>query len=524
MHFVTPHNIQRPMKSLILHPSGLTFSAVRYFLEENPKVVLSSGAKKQIQSARKFVESKLKEEGHYYGINTGFGKLATQTIPAGQLSLLQENIVYSHAMAVGEPVPEPLARLILLLHASSLAQGYSGVRTEIVEGLFGLLNHHITPVIPEKGSLGASGDLALLGHVALSLMGGGEVFYRGKRVQTQVALKKVGLKPIRLEAKEGLSLVNGLSASLAYALHGFFHAERLIKLADITAAASIEGDQGSFQPFDEKVLRQKAHKGVLDTGINLRHLLQKSEINLQHAHCGRVQDPYSFRCVPQVHGAARDVYHFVKTTLEKELSSVTDNPLVFVRAGQILSGGNFHGEALSFASDFLSIALTELGALSERRLSVLLNPICAEIPTTFLTTDPGLHSGLMAAHYVVTNLALENKSLSQPASIDSLPTSGNQEDHVSQSCFAAQKLCKVAENLEKILGVELWAATRALKLVANGHKPGKGVYAIWQAVSQKIPKSLDDRFLREGLDAVLRFVSQEAPIRIVEAAVGKLKI
>ena len=512
------------MDEIIVSGEGLSFLEVALCLDGLPKIRLSPVARKKMLASRAVIDKKLTEDHLYYGINTGFGKLATKRIAPEQRITLQENLIHSHAMGVGDPLPEQVARLTVLLKANSLSLGFSGVRPEIVEGLLALINCGITPIIPDQGSVGASGDLAPLAHMAQVLLGEGEVFYRGKRELASVALKSEKLVPLQLAPKEGLSLVNGTEASLALCCAALHQAEKLIKLSDVAAATSVEGDRGSFHPFDARLIEARGHAGSIATADNLRRMLSGSAINKAHVDCARVQDPYSFRCVPQVHGAVKETFRFVQKTIEKELKSVTDNPLVFAETGDIVSGGNFHGEPVAFASDFLTIALAELGSISERRVALLTSPLEGEIPAQFLIENPGLHSGFFMPHVVVSSLVMENRTLCMPAVVDSIPTFGGQEDHVSQSYWAGRKLCRVAGNVEKILAIELWAACQAIDLSSEGRTAGKGVEAVYQYVRQRIPKLTEDRFLRGQLDQMLQLVATRAPIQVAEAAVGVLKI
>lgn len=460
------------MQTISLTGFDLDAKQVALCLFGLPKILLSEKARVQMIASRKVVEEKLlHSDNSLYAINTGFGKLAKVRIPPEKTAQIQENLIYSHAVGVGEPLPEPVSRLTVLLRANVLAQGYSGVRPEVVSLLCELVNKQITPVIPSQGSVGASGDLAPLAHVAKALLGEGEVWYQGTRRKGSEVFAKTGLKALPLQAKEGLSLINGTQVSLAIAWDVLLQTERLLKVADITGAISVEGDFASHKPFEERLIRLRPHSGALKTAANLRKLLEKSKIAEAHADCGRVQDPYSLRCIPQVHGAVKEAYQFAKKILEIELNATTDNPLVFADAGEVISGGNFHGEPIALAMDALSIALADLGSISERRVAILIDPPQNEIPTQFLIPEPGINSGFMIPQYVMSALVSENKTLAHPAMVDSIPTSAGQEDHVSMSCWAARKAKQIADNVEKILGIELWAGlkscTRCLAIRAN---------------------------------------------------------
>ena len=505
------------MKTILLTGFDLDWQQVALCLHALPKIELAGLAKKQIEKSRAVVEKKAAGKEPHYGINTGFGKLATTRIEPEKLEALQSNLIHSHAVGVGEPLPEPVSRLALLLRANVLARGTSGVRLEIVERLIDCINKGITPVMPAQGSVGASGDLAPLAYMAQTLIGEGEVWYQGERQKTAAVLEKTGLKPLTLKSKEGLSLVNGTQVSLGIACDVLLQAERLIKLADITAALSIEGDLASFVPFDERILKARPYSGALKTASNLRKILDQSKMNLSHKNCGRVQDPYSLRCVPQVHGAIKDTLGFAKKMLEVELNSATDNPLVFAESGDILSGGNFHGEPVAFAMDFLGIAMAELGSIAERRVAVLIDP-------NFLTPDPGVHCGFMIPHVVTSALVSENKTLAHPASVDTIPTSGGQEDHVSMSCWAARKAKKIADNVEKILGVELLAGCQAVDLAGKGSKPGNGTGAVHRYVRERLPFLKEDKHLSSQLEIAYKFMQEEVLIDVAEKAAGVLEI
>lgn len=512
------------MDKIIIDGFSLNWEQVRHCLYALPKVSLAPKAKEKMEKSRLCVEEKIKSGETFYGINTGFGKLANTRISPTQLSQLQENIVYSHAVALGTPLPEPVSRLTLLLQANCLAQGTSGCRTDIVLLLCEMINKGVTPVLPSQGSVGACGDLAPLAHIAKVLIGDGEVWYQGEKRKSSEIFKKVGLTPVVLEPKEGLSLVNGTHFSLAIACDVLLQAEKLLKIADITGALSVEGDLASFHPFDEALLRAKPHSGSIKTGNNLRKMLAESEMNLVHKSCNRVQDPYSLRCMPQVHGAAKDAFSFVKNILEIELNSSTDNPLVFTDTKKIISGGNFHGESIAMAMDFLSIALAELGSISERRVALLINPIQNEIPTQFLIPEPGIYSGFMIPQVVMSALVSENKTLAHPASVDSIPTSAGQEDHVSMSSWAARKAKQIANNVERILSIELLAGAQAIDFVSKGKKGGKGVSTLHHYIRKSLPVLKEDKYLNSQLQIAYNFVETGVIIDIVEKEIGPLDI
>ncbi len=507
----------RNMNSITLTGFDLNWENIRGVLYTLPKVSLSPKAKEEMEKSRRIIEERASGKEPIYGINTGFGKLTTTRISPKDLEALQENLIHSHAVGVGEPLSEPISRLSLFLRANVLAQGYSGVRSELVQFLCELINKGITPVIPSQGSVGASGDLAPLAHMAKVLIGEGEVWFQGERHKTASVFEKIGLQKLSLATKEGISLVNGTQVSLAIACDVLLRAERLIKLADMIGALSVEGNLASFAPFDERLVKTRPYSGFLKTASNLRKMFLGSEMNLSHKNCERVQDPYSFRCIPQVHGTVKESYHFVEKLLATELNATTDNPLVFSETGTILSGGNFHGEPIALAMDTLTMAMAELGSISERRVAVLIDP-------NFLIPNPGVQSGFMIPHVVMSALVSENKTLSHPASVDTIPTSAGQEDHVSMSCWASLKAKKVVANIEKILGVELLAACQAIDLNANGNKPGKGTKAVHEYVRERLPFLKEDKHLSSQLEVAYKFVAEEILIDVAEKTVGNLEI
>ncbi len=399
-----------------------------------------------------------------YGINTGFGKLAQTRIADAQLEQLQRNLVLSHAAGTGPALSDEVVRLILTTKASSLARGYSGVRAVVVDTLLALLNAELLPVIPGKGSVGASGDLAPLSHMSLALMGEGFVRVRGKVKPAAEALAEAEIAPITLAAKEGLALINGTQVSTALALHGLFLAERLLEAATVTGALSVDAARGSDTPFDARIHAVRGQPGQIASAAVMRELLRGSEIRKSHlANDDRVQDPYSLRCQPQVMGACRDLILNAAQVLCTEANAVTDNPLVFADADDVLSGGNFHAEPVALVADTLALAIAEIGALSERRIALLIDSVLSGLPP-FLVHDAGLNSGFMIAHVTAAALASENKSLAHPASVDSLPTSANQEDHVSMATFAARRLHEMAQNTATIIGIEWLAAAQGIDM------------------------------------------------------------
>lgn len=465
-------------------------------------VALPASTRARLERNRAYVDELLAAGETVYGVTTGFGRFASTRIEAADVAALQRNLLLSHAVGVGEPLAQELVRAMLLLRAQSLALGASGVRPVVVELLVALLNERVHPVIPAKGSVGASGDLAPLAHMALVLIGEGEAEHAGERLPAREALHRAGLEPVELAAKEGLALINGTQLMAAHVALAMCDARRLTILADIAAAMTVEALLGSHAPFQPAVTRLRPHPGAVAVAHNMRNLLVDSEIVLSHADCGKVQDPYSLRAVPQVHGASRDALAHVTAVVETELRSVTDNPLVVTDEGddpQVISAGNFHGQPLALVADYGAIALAELANISERRTEQLVNPALSGLPA-FLTEHGGLSSGLMVAQYTAAALVSENKVLAHPASVDSIPTSANQEDHVSMGAHAARKLRDVLDNTAYVIAVELLAAAQALDFRAP-LKPGKGVAAAHAAVRAVVPHLATDRYLKPDLEA-----------------------
>lgn len=509
--------------TLKIDGKGFTLNELESFIE-GENVELTKAARKRIEKVRKFVEGKLESKKPYYGINTGFGNMANCHIEREDLEKLQENLIISHAVGVGDPFPRQIARLIMLLRANVLAHGYSGIRVETLELLIEMINRNIVPLIPMKGSVGASGDLAPLAHLALTLIGRGDVYYRNVVMPAADALRQEKLSPITLQAKEGLALINGTQAITAVGIAAHIRMINLIKVADIVGALSVEGDLASAAPFDERIQRLRPHPGQAATAYNMRELLQGSEIVNDHRDCNRVQDPYSFRCIPQVHGAVKDFAGHSRTAILTEVASCTDNPLLFEKEDEILSGGNFHGEPLAIAMDLLAISAAELGSISERRVSVLTTPIVGEIHTRSLIENPGLNSGLMTPHVTMSALVSENKGLCHPASVDSIPTFGGQEDHVSMGTIAARKALEVIGNVEMILAIELLAACQAIDLQGKHGKPGKGTMAVHELVRSVSSNIEKDREFRLDIDACIKLVRERDVVSACEEAVGALKV
>ena len=425
-------------------------------------VDLGDDARRCIAESQELIDEVVAHGDTIYGVNTGFGVLATVRIEDKELSHLQENLVRSHAVGVGEDLDDDIVRLVMLMKVIALAEGFSGVRVELVEMLCALLNAEIYPRIPSRGSVGASGDLAPLAHMAGALIGIGEVRVNGNLVPAAIALREAGLQPISLAPKEGLALLNGTQVSTALALAAVFRTENVLSAALVAGAMSSDAVKGSDTPFDRRIQSVRGHGGQIAVAAVLRELMRGSEIRASHEDCERVQDPYSIRCQPQVVGACLDVLRHVCKVLETEANAVTDNPLIFADSKTILSGGNFHAEPVAFAADYLALAIAEIGALSERRIALLIDPHLSELPP-FLVSESGLNSGFMVAQVTAAALASENKSHAHPASVDSMPTSANQEDHVSMATYAARRLHTMLDNVADIIAIELLAAAQGVE-------------------------------------------------------------
>ncbi len=446
---------------LLIRPGRLTLPQLRGVAKQPVRIRLAEEARADIQASVQTVRMLIDQGRVIYGINTGFGLLAKTIIPDAELEHLQRSIVLSHAAGVGALMQESTVRLMMILKINSLARGYSGIRLEVIEALIRLVNAEVYPCIPQKGSVGASGDLAPLAHMSTVLLGEGEVFHLGERLSGREGLARAGLEPVTLGPKEGLALLNGTQASTAFALEGLFAAEELFAAAMVTGGLSVEAALGSRRPFDPLIHEVRGHRAQIDVAAVYRKLLAHSDIEISHKNCEAVQDPYSLRCQPQVMGACLTQIRGAAEVIITEANAVSDNPLVFARENDIMSGGNFHGEPVAMAADNLALAIAEIGALAERRVALLIDAHMSKLPP-FLVAKGGLNSGFMIAQVTAAALASENKSLAHPASVDSLPTSANQEDHVSMATFAARRLLEMAENTAGVLAIELLAACQGL--------------------------------------------------------------
>ncbi len=456
------------MEILNLGAKPLTIRELRDVAQKGRKVDLSPSARRKVLAARKFLDREIQAGKTLYGVNTGFGLLSNVKIPVHDIESLQYNLLRSHAVGLGEPIPEAAVRAMLLLRAANLAQGHSGVTIELIEALLALLNRGVHPVVPEQGSVGASGDLAPLSHLALVLIGEGRALYRGETLSGAEALQRARLKPIRLQAKEGLALINGTQFMTAIGALALAEADELVDLSDLVGAMSVEAFRGTHDAFSPEIHRVRPHPGQRLSAARIFSFLRTggkiSAIGRSHEDCGKVQDPYSFRCMPQVHGASRDLLVYVRRVVETEMNSVTDNPLIFPEEGKILSGGNFHGQAMAMAMDSLCLATAEIGSISEQRISKLVNPLISDLPA-FLTPDGGLNSGFMIVQVAAAAIVSENKTLCHPASVDSIPTSADKEDHVSMGAWAARKANMVVRNVRRVLMMEMLSAAQGIDLL-----------------------------------------------------------
>ncbi|MEP7064362.1 MAG: histidine ammonia-lyase, partial [Betaproteobacteria bacterium] len=446
---------------LRLNPGSVTLAELRRIHQGEVDLALDAGIYAGIEASRQVIADIVARDAVVYGVNTGFGKLAQARIPQDRLAELQRNLVLSHCTGVGAPLDDSVVRLVLATKAISLARGCSGVRPALVEALVGLVNAGVSPRIPAKGSVGASGDLAPLAHLAAVLIGEGEASVDGRVMPGADAMRDAGFAPFVLGPKEGLALLNGTQVSNALALAALFNAENVFASALVASALSLEAIRGSVRPLDARIHAMRGQPGQAGVATALRDLLDGSGIVQSHAQCGRVQDPYSIRCVPQVMGACLDNLVHAARVLEIEANAASDNPLVFADTGDVVSGGNFHAEPVAFAADALAIAIAEIGAISERRIALLIDASLSGLPA-FLVNDGGINSGFMIAHVTAAALASENKSLAHPASVDSLPTSANQEDHVSMATFAARRLADMLDNTATIVGIEAMAAAQGI--------------------------------------------------------------
>jgi histidine ammonia-lyase len=510
------------IETKVLTGDDLTVDDVWAVAVERAPVALADVARERMTAAREVVlRAAHGSREHTYGINTGFGRFVSQSIPEELSEELQVRLLRSHASGVGDPYPEEVVRAAMLLRANTLAKGYSGARIETAELLVAGLDRGLLPYVPSRGSVGASGDLAPLAHLALPLIGEGRAWVDGELLSGSDALDRLGLQPLTLQAKEGLSLVNGTQFMTAFGALGLVRARRLVKAADLACALALEALQGSRTSFFPQIHAARPLRGQQDSAANLLRLLEDSAIIEAHRWCDQVQDAYSLRCAPQVHGAVRDLLDYVRYTVTTELNAATDNPLVLVDDDLLVSNGNFHGQSLAFALDALAMAVSELASISERRVERLVNPNLSGGLPAFLTTDGGLNSGFMIPQYVAASLVSENKALCHPASVDSIPTSAGQEDHVSMGNAAGLKAWQVLENTEHVLAIELLAAAQGVEFLAP-LEPGVGARATRAFVRTLSPRLRDDRSVSGDIETVAAAVRDGTVGDAVEEEVGEL--
>ena len=509
------------MEEIFLGVDGMTMEHLLAIARHEAKVRLTEESEKRILSTRKLIEHWVQEEKIIYGVTTGFGALSDVIISKEDTWQLQENILMSHAAGVGNALDKETVRAVMALRIKDLARGRSGIRLKTVNHLIKILNLGICPIVPEKGSVGASGDLAPLAHLCLVLIGQGEVFYKDQRISGMAALRKCGMEPIQLEAGEGLALVNGTQVMTAIGGLAVYDSLKLTKMSDIAAAMSLEVLMGSRTEFDPRIHRVRPHPGQAAAADNMSRITQNSGIISSHKDCSRVQDAYTLRCSPQVHGASKDAINYALNVVETEMNSSTNNPLFFPESEEFLLGGNFHGQPVALAMDFLCMAVSELANISERRIERLVNPKLSGLPA-FLVSDGGLNSGFMITQYTAAALVSENKVLSHPACVDSIPTSANKEDHVSMGTISARKCREVVKNTEKVIAIELLCSAQAMDLFTN-IKPGEGTLVAYKAIRDAIPHLDKDRVLSKDIETMMHLMRSGNIIEEVERVVGTLR-
>ncbi|MFB0506280.1 MAG: histidine ammonia-lyase [Thermodesulfobacteriota bacterium] len=509
------------MNEIQLGVDGMTLEALVAIAREAAGVTLTKEAETRIAEARKLVEKWVEEGRTIYGITTGFGALSDVTISKEDTRRLQKNIILSHSAGVGDFLDEETVRAVMALRIKDFCRGHSGIRLETVQCLQELLNREVHPVIPEKGSVGASGDLAPLAHLSLVLLGLGEVFFQGQRMSGGEALKRCGIQPLRLEAAEGVALVNGTQVMTAIGGLAVYDALRLSKMADIAAAMSLEVLMGTNVEFDPRIHLVKPHPGQIAAADNMCRITQNSEIISSHKDCSRVQDAYTLRCSPQVHGASKDAIEYSRKVVETEMNASTNNPLIFPESEEFLLGGNFHGQHIALAMDFLSMAVSELANIAERRIERLVNPQLSGLPA-FLVSDGGINSGFMIAQYTAAALVSENKVLSHPACVDSIPTSANKEDHVSMGTISARKCRDVVKNSGHVIAIELLCGAQAMDLFTN-MKPGEGTRVAYKIIRDAVRHLEKDRVLSEDIETIVKLVRNGKILKGVEEVIGALR-
>lgn len=508
------------MKPVMIGMEKMTLEALVSIARHGAKVQLTEASVQRINEARQLIEQWVKEEKSIYGVTTGFGALSDVAISKKDTRQLQQNILMSHSAGTGDMLDEATVRAIMALRIKDFALGHSGIRLETAQHLITILNKGVYPVVPEKGSVGASGDLIPLAHLSLVIIGLGEAYYQGQRMSGAKALNHCGITPLRLETAEGLALINGTQVMSAIGGLAVYDAVNLAKLTDIASAMSLEVLMGSRMEFDPRIHQVRPHPGQTAAADNMYRITQNSDIVTSHKDCHRIQDAYTLRCSPQVHGASKDAVFYAKNVLETEVNAATNNPLIFPESRDFLLGGNFHGQPIALAMDFLCMGVAELANISERRIERLVNPKLSGLPA-FLVRDGGLNSGFMIAQYVAAALVSENKILSHPACVDSIPTSANKEDHVSMGTISARKCREIIKNAEQVIAIELLCVAQALDLFTN-MKPGEGTLAAYTVIRNAVPHLDADRILHKDMDAVKQLMRNNKILDAVEKKVGKL--
>ncbi len=513
------------MQSIAIDKQQLTLADVVAIARQGVRVDASSQGEQRVEKARQLISKWVKEKKVIYGITTGFGALCNVPISESDTRILQNKIIMSHASGVGAPLPEDVVRAVMAVRLHDLFMGYSGCSITTLQYLMAFLNQGLTPVVPEKGSVGSSGDLAPMAHLGLVLLGKGEAFYQGRRISGAQALKKIGLSPISLSAGEGLALINGTQVMTGIAALVVHDAIRLAKLADIACAMSLEVLMGSNSEFDPRIHQIRPHPGQIASAGNMLRLTSDSDIIRSHEGCARVQDAYTLRCSPQIHGASKDAVVHARNVVDIEINASTTNPLIFTDTQEFRLGGNFHGQPIAMAADYLSMGIAELGNVSERRIERLVNPQLSELPA-FLIKNGGLNSGFMIAQYTAAALVSENKVLAHPACVDSIPTSANKEDHVSMGTIAIRQCREILDNVEHVLAVELLCAAQAYDLITEEKKMvgGKGTRLAYQVIRDKVPFLAEDRELSLDIEKIVALIRSGKIIRVVEKALGKLDL
>lgn len=509
---------------MIIDGENLTLEDIVEVAVKKGSVELALESKEKVETSRKYVEKIIRNNDVVYGVTTGFGKFCNVNISSQDTRDLQVNLIRSHSAGVGEYLPEDAVRAMMLLRANALAKGYSGIRYSTLQTLIDMLNKGVIPRVPSQGSLGASGDLVPLAHMVLVMIGEGEATYKDKVMPGKKAMEMAGIQPVTLEAKEGLALINGTQAMTAIGSLALAEAINLSKIADISAALTFEALNGVIDAFDENVNLVRPHKGQIECARNMRKLLEGSQF-VTHQGNPKVQDAYTLRCIPQVHGAVRDALEHIKEIVEIEMNSATDNPLIFPESDVVISGGNFHGEPIAINMDYMGIAVSELASIAERRIERLVNPSLNEGLPAFLVDNGGLNSGLMIAQYTAASLVSENKTLVTPASVDSIPSSANQEDHVSMGTIAARKARKIVENTRNVLAIELLCAAQAIDLrlkSKNNQRLGKGTKLMYDFIREKVMQLQKDRVLSNDIKNLAELIKRGKLIEKVEKERGNL--